>query len=164
MTGIVILPAGTPDGTMVARQPDVVIVAGDPPQSLAIAAGAQGPTGAQGAIGPAGPAGAASVEINFAFGDATPAPVVTALAGKLIYGVQLHIKVPFDGAGAALVVGDAAQANRLMAADENDVLSIGSNTTAPAYAYAADTQILLSITPGAGATQGLGLLVLSIQQ
>lgn len=54
MTGIVILPAGTPDGTMVARQPDVVIVAGDPPQSLAIASGKQGPAGIQGPIGPSG--------------------------------------------------------------------------------------------------------------
>lgn len=161
MSNIVIIPGGSPDGFAVASQPDVVIVADDPPQPLAIATGAQGPTGP---IGPAGPAGAASVEINFAFGDATPAPVVTALAGKLIYGVQLHIKVPFDGAGAALVVGDAVQANRLMAANENDVLSVGSNTTSPAYAYAVNTQILLGITPGAGATQGSGLLVISIQQ
>lgn len=123
--------------------------------------GEQGPKGQP---GPPGPSGAASVEINFAFGDATPAPIVTALAGKLIYGVQVYIRVPFDGAGAALVVGDAAQSDRLMAAAENDVLAVGGNTTAPAHAYAVDTPVLLGITPGAGATQGAGLLVLSVQQ
>lgn len=120
--------------------------------------------GEQGPAGPVGPPGPAGIEFNFAFGDATPATVVTALAGKMVYGVQLHIKVPFDGAGAALVVGDAAQANRLMAAAENDVTTVGSNTTAPAYVYTANTPILLGITPGAGATQGSGVLVLSIQQ
>lgn len=123
-----------------------------------------GEQGLQGPAGPPGPAGAASVEINFSFGDATPSTVVTALAGKLVYGVQLHVKVPFNGTGAALVVGDAALANRLMTAAENDVTSVGSSTTAPAYAYAVNTPILLGITPGAGATQGSGVLVLSIQQ
>lgn len=123
--------------------------------------GEQGP---QGPVGPTGPAGAASVEINFAFGDATPATVVTALANKLVYSVQLHIRVPFNGAGAALTVGDATQTDRLMKANENDVLTVGANTTAPAYMYTANTPILLSITPGAGASQGAGVLILGIQQ
>lgn len=123
--------------------------------------GEQGP---QGPVGPPGPAGAASVEINFAFGDATPVTVVTALANKLVYSAQLHILVPFNGVGAALTVGDAAQPDRLMKANENDVLTAGANTTAPAYAYAVNTPLLLSITPGAGASQGAGVLILGIQQ
>lgn len=123
--------------------------------------GEQGP---QGPVGPPGPAGAASVEINFAFGDATPVTVVTATANKLVYSVQIHIRVPFNGTGAALTVGDAAQPDRLMKATENDVLTVGANTTAPAYMYTVNTPLLLSITPGAGATQGAGVLVLGIQQ
>lgn len=123
--------------------------------------GEQGP---QGPAGLPGPAGAASIEFNFAFGDATPATVVTALANKLIYSVQLHIRVPFNGVGAALTVGDAAQPDRLMKAAENDVLTAGTNTTAPAHAYAVNTPLLLNITPGAGASQGAGVLILGIQQ
>jgi hypothetical protein len=123
--------------------------------------GEQGPPGP---TGPAGPPGSVSVEANFAFGDATPATVTTALAGKLVYGVEIYIKTPFDGAGAQIVVGDAAQSNRLMAANENDLLTVGGNHSTPAHAYAVDTPILLGITPGAGATQGAGVIVLRIQQ
>lgn len=147
--------------TRVVTVEDRHVLVRDAEDTRVVFGGEQGPAGP---VGPPGPAGAASIEFNFAFGDATPATVVTALAGKMVYGVQLHIKVPFDGAGAALVVGDAAQANRLMAASENDVTAVGSNTTAPAYVYTVNTPILLGITPGAGATQGSGVLVLSIQQ
>lgn len=124
-------------------------------------AGEQGPPGP---TGPAGPPGSVAVEAAFAFGDATPAAVTTALAGKLVYGVELYIKTPFDGIGAQIVVGDAAQVDRLMAAEENDLLATGGNHSTPAHAYAVDTPILLSITPGAGATQGSGVIVLRIQQ
>ena len=47
-------------------------------------AGEQGPPGP---YGPPGPPGAIAVEVTFAFGDATPAPQTTALAGKLVYCV-----------------------------------------------------------------------------
>lgn len=120
--------------------------------------------GAQGPQGPQGPAGGATLEFPFSFGDATPATVTTALAGKLVYAVQLHIRTPFDGVGAALTVGDAAQTDRLMRASENDPFTTGSNTTAPAYAYGADTTVQLGIIPGAGATQGAGVLVLNVQR
>lgn len=125
-----------------------------------VAVGQQGPAGAQ---GPAGPAGSITLEFPFAFGDATPATVTTATANKVIYGVQVHITTAFDGVGAALVVGDAGQADRLMAAQENDPFVAGSYTTSPAHAYGVGTNILLGITAGAGATQGAGILIVSIQ-
>lgn len=124
-------------------------------------AGEQGPPGP---TGPAGPPGAVAVEAAFAFGDATPAAIVTALAGKLVYGVELYIKTPFDGVGAQVVVGDAAIADRLMAVSDNDLGAVGGNHTTPSHAYAVDTPVLLSITPGAGATQGSGVIVLRVQQ
>lgn len=126
--------------------------------------GEQGPPGPAGPTGPPGPTGAASVEVAFAFGDATPTPVVTALAGKLVYVVELYVKVPFDGTGAQVTIGDAAQLDRLMSATENDLSAVGGNHSTPVHAYGSDTPILLSITPGAGATQGSGVLVLRIQQ
>lgn len=117
----------------------------------------------EGAQGPQGPVGE-TLEFPFSFGDATPATVTTARAGKLVYAVQLHIRTPFDGAGAALVVGDAGQADRLMKSSENDPVNSGSSTTAPAHTYGVDTPVLLGITPGAGATKGAGVLVLNIQR
>lgn len=114
--------------------------------------------------GPPGPPGAADIEVAFSFGDATPAPLTTVPAGKLVYGVELYIKTPFDGAGAALSVGDAGQADRLLSAAENDISTAGGYFSTPAYAYAAPTVISLNITPGAGATQGAGVIVLRIQQ
>ena len=126
-----------------------------------VAAGQQGP---QGLIGPQGPAGGAAIEVAFSYGDATPVAAATALTGKLVYGVQIHIRVPFNGTGAALTVGDVGDTDRLMAAADNDPTAIGGYTTTPAYAYGSDTGITLSITPGAGASQGAGILVLYIQQ
>lgn len=121
--------------------------------------GEAGPRGATGAAGPPG----SGAQANFAYGDATPAPLVTATAGKVVYSVEVVITEPFDGVGAAITVGDAGQVDRLMSVDENAVTSIGSNTTAPAYSYGADTPITLSITPGAGASQGRGIVIVRIQ-
>lgn len=140
---------------------DRQVVTRDTVEREIIFAGEQGPPGP---TGPAGPPGSVAVEAAFAFGDATPASVTTALAGKLVYGVELYIKTPFDGVGAQIVVGDAGQADRLMAAAENDLFAVGGNHSTPSHAYAVDTPVLLSITPGAGATQGAGVIVLRIQQ
>lgn len=104
------------------------------------------------------------LQINFGYGDAGPAILALAAANKLVYKVQLHIKTPFDGAGASLQVGDAASPDRLMKSTENDPALVGSNETNPAYGYAVDTPLLLSINAGAGATQGSGLITLYIQQ
>lgn len=123
-----------------------------------VAVGQQGPPGV------AGPAGSAVIEFPFAFGDATPATVATAGAGKTVYGVQLHITTAFDGVGAALVVGDGGQPDRLQAAQENDPAVAGSYTSAPVHRYGVETSLLLGITAGAGATQGAGILVVHIQQ
>lgn len=140
--------------TVVEQVPELLVV--EEPQTIAIVThGEQGPPGRDGS----GP-----VEINFAFGDATPSQLLVAPAGKLIYSVAIHIRQSFDGIGAALTVGDAATPDRLMAALENDPALVGSNSTAPAVSYDVDTPILLSITPGAGASQGAGLVILTVEQ
>jgi hypothetical protein len=147
--------------TVLVEAPRVQLVVAERTVAGVVAAGQQGPAGA---TGPAGPPGAAAVEIAFAYGDATPVALTTATAGKLVYGVDIHIRTAFDGSGAALTVGDAGDTSRLMAANENDPTAVGSYTTTPAYAYGSDTGLTLSITPGAGASQGAGVLVLYIQQ
>ena len=117
----------------------------------------------QGPPGPPGANGSGGIEFPFAWGDASPRQIVIAAAGKLIYGVQIHIATAFDGVGAALTVGDAGQADRLMSVYQSDPNTVGNYTAAPSYRYGTATPLLLTINPGAGASAGAGLLTLFIE-
>lgn len=114
--------------------------------------------------GEQGAAGDGSIQFPFAWGDASPRSVVVAGTGKLVYCVGLHIFEAFDGVGSSLAVGDAGDPQRLMATTQNDPAATGSYETDPAHEYGAATTILLTITPGVGATAGAGLLTLFIEQ
>jgi hypothetical protein len=107
---------------------------------------------------------ARSIQLPFAWGDATPAPIFTVPGDKLVYRVEIHISVGFDGASPELTVGDAGDTDRLMAAAQNDPTTPGTYATHPSHRYGADTAVSLGITPGAGATAGRGLVTLSIEQ
>jgi hypothetical protein len=113
--------------------------------------------------GPAGADGSGGISIPFAWGDASPRTIATALAGKLVYGVEIHISDAFDGAGASLTVGDAAQPDRLMATHQIDPSAVGAYETSPSHRYGSNTALLLTITPGGGATAGAGLLRLFVE-
>ncbi len=104
-----------------------------------------------------------TAQLAFSYGDASPEFIVTIPAGKVIASVQLSISTPFDGTGAVLTVGDSITADSLMSAVDNDPSVMGSSTTYPCSFYGTSTQALLSITPGAGATQGAGVIILTFQ-
>lgn len=114
----------------------------------------------QGPPGPPGANGSGGIEFPFAWGDASPRQIVIAVAGKLIYGVQIHIATAFDGVGASLTVGDAGQTDRLMSVYKSDPNTAGTYTASPAHRYGVATPILLTINPGAGASAGAGLLTI----
>lgn len=117
--------------------------------------------------GPAGPRGAdgsGAIEIPFAYGDATPLFITTVPAGKFVYEVALIITEAFNGAGATLAVGDAGIADRLMTVTDNAPSVPGTYMTHPNVAYLGNTAVTLTITPGAGASQGAGIVRLIIQQ
>lgn len=114
----------------------------------------------QGPHGPPGANGSGGIEFPFAWGDASPRQIVIAVAGKLIYGVQIHVSTAFDGVGASLTVGDAIQADRLMSVYKSDPNTVGTYTASPSHKYGAATPILLTINPGAGASAGAGLLTI----
>lgn len=119
---------------------------------------------AQGPAGPPGASGAGSIEIAFAFGDATPKVLLTAPANKTVYGAGLHIHTAFNGTGAALSIGDAGDPARLMAATANAPDQVASYLTSPNHRYGVPTALILTITPGGGATQGAGIVSLQVQQ
>jgi hypothetical protein len=104
------------------------------------------------------------IELPFSYGDATPKPLSTALTGKLIHEIQIHIVTPFDGVGAALTVGDAGDPARLMAADQVDPATVATYAVHPGHRYESDTQMNLFITPGEGATQGDGLAIIYVER
>ncbi|MGH8562715.1 MAG: hypothetical protein ACREXW_00990 [Gammaproteobacteria bacterium] len=122
---------------------------------------AQGPAGPP---GPAGPSGAGVIEIPFAFGDATPKTLLTVPAEKTVYGTGIHIFTAFDGTGPALQIGDADDPGRLMPAGSNAPGEVGSYLASPNHRYATATVLFLTITPGGGASQGAGIVILQVQQ
>jgi len=162
----VVTISGDDSGTVAIETADHVIVSGDQQDTAVVTEEKAIVVVSLGEQGPQGPAGADGnfIEVAFAYGDASPAVIATALAGKAVFQVGLHILVPFDGGAPELTIGDASNPDRLMAAHENDPTQVGSNTTAPAYVYGEDTELILTIVPGAGASQGSGLVTLSIQQ
>jgi hypothetical protein len=117
-----------------------------------------------GVMGPPGATGAGAVEINnFAWGDATPALLLTVAANKRVYRVRLIIETPFNGTGAQLQVGSTADPDELMGITENDPGSEGTYETYPDKRYLAITPLYLTITPGAGASAGAGQVHLEIE-
>jgi hypothetical protein len=155
---IAVVSVEAPDALVAVVEDDANVVIEQPPDLVVVSMGEQGPAGRDGLNGSGG------LEYTFAYGDASPVPITTALAGKIVYGVCVHIVVPFNGVGASITIGDAADPDRLMAANENDPSQVGTNETNPAYKFAADTPVLLTINPGAGGSQGSGLITLNIQQ
>lgn len=118
------------------------------------------PVSTPGVQGPPGPAGVSGrVVVPFAYGDATPQPVFTAPAAGTDMRVSIVIDTPFNGAGAALQVGTAAQPGALMPAAYNDPATAATYEAAPNATLASGEAIVLTITPGAGATQGAGRVV-----
>ena len=98
----------------------------------------------------------AFAEIAFAYGDASPRTIYTTSGTQRVWQVLLAIDTPFNGTGPALTIGDSGDADRLMAATQNDPKTADVYSTQPAYEYSDGTAITLSITPGAGASAGSG--------
>ena len=122
-----------------------------------------GEPGQSGPTGPQGPAGTPRVEIPFSFGDATPAELFVATAGKLIERITVFIETAFDGISPSLTIGDEDDPDLLMASFENDPTEEAAYQVTPNFSYDTDTQVLLFINPGSGPSQGSGLVVVEMQ-
>lgn len=91
---------------------------------------------------------------DVAFGDSSPVVIGGVLAGRTVQSVTVNVTTAFDGAGAALTVGDAGDADVLMEAAGNDPSTIGIYRTHPMVKYVGATDVKVTITPGSGATTG----------
>lgn len=119
--------------------------------------GIQGPPGAGGG-GASGASGASA----FAFGDATPEVVYTAPSSSpvTVTVATVVIDTPFNGTGAALTLGTSGTPAAVMDTPDIDCTQVGSYAAYPDLALAAGQTLLLYITPGAGASQGSGKVVI----
>ena len=102
----------------------------------------------------------ATLKIAFAFGDATPKAIANLPANTTVFTAQVIIQIPLNGLGAALSLGDAEEIDRLISSSQVDPTFIAEYETNPGYTYSAATQVLLTITPGEGCTQGAGYILL----
>lgn len=125
--------------------------------------GIQGPSGPQGLQGIPGSAGTPRIEIPFSFGDATPTDLFMAVAGKLIERIAIFIETPFDGETPSLTIGDGDNPALLMNSFENNPSEEAAYQVTPNLYYETDMQVLLFISPGLGASQGSGLVVVEMQ-
>ena len=125
--------------------------------------GIQGPSGPQGGQGIPGSAGTPRIEVPFSFGDATPTDLFMAIAGKLIERITLFIDTAFDGEIPTLMIGDEDNPALLMNSFENNPSEEAAYQVTPNLYYETDTQVLLFISPGLGASQGSGLVVVEMQ-
>ncbi|WP_293373641.1 hypothetical protein [Nevskia sp.] len=106
----------------------------------------------------------AVAQATFAWGDASPAAVFVAPANRRILRALIAITTGFDGAGAALTLGDAADPDRFIPASQVNPAAIGVYEVTPLHTYGSATTVLLTITPGSGATRGAGLIQLEYAQ
>lgn len=124
--------------------------------------GQPGEQGEDGAPGVAGPSGEGLYPaISFGYGDAPS--IVMALTGtgaSEVTEVSIEIETPFDGAGAQIHLGTPGDPDLLVQADQNDPSMAAVFQVSPHIRLDAGQPIYLTITPGAGASQGSGKIIL----
>ncbi|GIW32383.1 MAG: hypothetical protein KatS3mg071_2557 [Meiothermus sp.] len=106
--------------------------------------------------------GIAPVLRTFTFGVPSPMLLHTVQGPTLLAGVELDIRTPFNGVGAQLSIGQPGQPGRFMLAGENDPAFAAQYEVFPNLELAPGEGIYLFITPGAGATQGAGVVILNL--
>lgn len=97
--------------------------------------------------------------INFSYGDVTTQTIYQALAGQRITRVEVAFDTAFNVAS-TLSVGDSGDTQRLMDTGQNNPLIGGAWGSHPFHLYAANTNILLTLNAGMGATQGSGTVII----
>lgn len=96
--------------------------------------------------------------INFSYGDVITQTIYALTAGQRITRVEIGFDVAFNVAS-TLSVGDSGNTQRLMTTGQNNPLSTDVYSSHPFHKYASNTNILLTLNTGMGATQGSGVVI-----
>ena len=114
--------------------------------------------------GPAGPQGlpgsGSTVQLNFAYGDATPVTLLTLSPGQTLFLTECIITEAFDGVGSTLSVGTDADHDQFLSALAIDSATSASYQSHQVLQAGLSTLIKLFITPGSGASRGAGFVLL----
>lgn len=140
---------------IIAPQIETVIERSLAQQVEIITSGQQGPPGPPGPVIPDG--------IAFSYGDVSPILGVTIAAGQRVMECRLIIETPFDGVGAALSIGDAADHQSLLATSQANPAVAGGYYSVPLVQYAATTALNLYLTPGTDPHQGAGKFFIFVE-
>lgn len=100
---------------------------------------------------------------NFIFSDASPKKVFTVPAGYSIITCQIIIITAFDDVATTLKVGTLALNNKYMNDTANVPTESGEYETNPYQAVLVDTDIYLTLSPGAS-IQGSGVVQMELDQ
>lgn len=122
-----------------------------------ITAGPQGPQGEPGVSSGSG----GIPPIAFSFGDATPSTIYIPADAGTFTEVRVIFDTPFNGTGAAIALGTIASPQALLATNQNDPSGTSEYENTPDLHVGAGTAVRLSITPGSGASQGAGRILLT---
>jgi hypothetical protein len=115
--------------------------------------------GQQGPKGDPGISGGGSVPpVSIAVGDAAHV-VFEAPEDGVVTNVRLRVTEAFDGTGAQVAIGTIGDADAVMAAADSDVSTAAEYETTPDFAMTEGQTLLVTITPGSGATQGAAQLL-----
>lgn len=98
--------------------------------------------------------------IAFSFGDATPNDIYTATVDGTFTDVRMTIETDFDGTGPSVALGVTGDLDALLATNQSDPTEVGAYENAPDVHVSAGDQVIISITPGSGASQGAGRVFL----
>lgn len=149
---VLVIEADAPAGVLVTEIETVLLV--EDTEVVLLEVIEQGPPGPQGLDG------SAIAPINFAYGDANRI-IIPASTNKIVLVVNINITTPFNGVGASLSIGTLASPALLVAPTQLDLSVATEFEIAPNMKLITPTDVYLSITPGAGATQGAGWIVIS---
>lgn len=101
--------------------------------------------------------------VNFSFSDVSPINLYLAQLGERVVTIQIVVTEVFDGINPSLSVGDIGDTSRLMTAQQCDLTQLGEDESNPGYQYAVNTQTIITLNPGAGATQGRATALIQIE-
>lgn len=108
------------------------------------------------------PSTSSTIESAFTFASSSPLLLVPMREGDRNVRAVVSIDTPFDGVGAGLQLGTAAIPGGIFTTAEIDVTASDSFQTMQVFESGIPDNIQLQITPGAGATQGSGRVLLEI--
>lgn len=100
-----------------------------------------------------------NAQTEFSFDSPSPLSLGTITANKTLRSVSVHVQTAFDDVAATLAIGISGDADSLM--DETAILPllVESFTVRPGTSFGSDTELFLTITPGAS-TEGSGYVEL----